>query len=161
VSGPRQQALIEALESNVEAVESFFCALSAEQLAMPVYTEGNYWTARDLLAHLAGAERSLLTLFRNVAEGGPGTTPDFDLDYYNRRVVEKTIEASVEDLLATLRQRRADTIAFTAALPDAALDNVGRHPTEGERPLEGLIAIAYEHTDWHIEDIREALGLPE
>lgn len=161
MNGSRQQALIDVLEANAEAVVDFFRALTAEQLSTLIYTEGNHWTARDLLAHLAGAERSLLSLFRNVAGGGPGTTPDFDLDYYNRRVVEKTVEASVDDLLATFQQRRADTVAFTAALPDDVLDNVGNHPTEGQRTLEGLIAITYEHTGWHIRDIRRALGLPE
>ena len=161
MTGPRQQALIDALERNAEEVEVFFHTMSPDQLAALIYSEENQWTARDVLAHLAGAERSLLVLFRNVADGGPGATPDFDLNRYNRRVVEKTAEASVEDLLVTFKARRANTIAFTAMLDDAALDNVGNHPTEGEHTLEGLIAIAYLHTHWHIGDIQQALGMTE
>lgn len=161
MTGPRQQALIDELERNAVEIEGFFHSLSPDQLATMVYSEENHWTVRDVLAHLAGAERSLLSLFRNVAEGGPGTTPDFDLNFYNRRVVEKTAEESVDALLATFKVRRADTVAFTAALDDAVLDSVGKHPTEGERPLEGLIAIAYQHTGWHIGDIRQALDITD
>jgi hypothetical protein len=135
--------------------------MSPDQFATLIYSEDNQWTARDVLAHLAGAERSLLSLFRNVAEGGPGTPPDFDLNFYNRRVVEKTAEAGVEDLLAMFKERRADTVAFTAMLDDATLDNIGKHPTEGEHRLEGLIAIAYRHTGWHIADIQRALDITE
>ena len=50
---------------------------------------------------------------------------------------------------------------YEAGMNESMPDNVGKHPTEGECPLEGLIAIAYQHTHWHIGDIRQALELSD
>ena len=155
----RREALRDTLLANEDKVVSFFEGLSAGQLDAEVYSEGRAWSVHDVLAHIVGAERSLLALFRNVAGGGSGTTDEFDLDYYNRRVVEKSEELEIDALLATFRERRANTIAFLDKLDVTAFDNVGRHPTEGELPLADLIAIAYRHTHWHIGDVRDALDL--
>jgi hypothetical protein len=115
------------------------------------------WTVRDVLAHVAGAEPSLTAIvMRARAEGRYVPRPDFDLDFWNRRQVEKRALASPGDLMAEMVSNRAATLKLLADLPEAAFDLPVRHPTYGDMTVEDILRIIGFHERLHAEEIRVA-----
>jgi hypothetical protein len=116
------------------------------------------WTARDVLAHLVAAERGHQRLISNVAQGGPGASPDLDVDRYNRGTVAQLAACTVEELLLDAAEVRRETIALVSALDDSDLDRHGRHPVLGEdAALVDMIRIIVMHVKMHLRDLQRVL----
>ena len=112
------------------------------------------WTARDVLAHVVGAEPSLLGIItRAQAEGHYVPRPDFDLNLWNRRQVEKRVEKSPADLLAELDRNRVATLELLADLPESALDFPVRHPSYGDMIVEDVFRLIGFHERLHADEI--------
>ncbi len=56
-----------------------------DQWEAPIYADGLQWNARQLVIHLADAERGHYNQITNIAEGNDIIPPDFDIERYNRR----------------------------------------------------------------------------
>ena len=57
------------------------------------------WSARDEIAHLAGANRGMYAIAQKMAAGqDPQLRPDYDNDFYNARQVAKRKGNSLADL---------------------------------------------------------------
>jgi len=113
------------------------------------------WTARDVLAHVVGAEPSLLGIItRAQAEGHYVPRPDFDLGLWNRRQVEKRVGKSPADLLAELDSNRVATLELLADLPESALDFPVRHPSYGDMTVEDVFRLIGFHERLHADEIR-------
>ncbi len=151
--------LAEKLRTEGEKFSNHFAALTEQQWSQAVYTEGSTWTVRSILAHLMTAERAFLKLFEDIRQGGAGASQDFVIDRYNARQQEKMRDATVAELLEQYRATRARMIAWVAALEDADLERVGRHPFLGETTLREMIKMIYIHNQTHYRDIRKALQL--
>ena len=94
-----------------------------------------------------------------MAGGGPGSPPDFDLDRYNQSRVAKLAGRSVPDLLADLRQVRADTVALVAGLSDDDLARRGNHPALGnDTALADFIRIVFMHVKMHLRDLTRVVS---
>jgi hypothetical protein len=162
MASDRVQQLVTELEKHREATLALFKSLEAEQWQTVVYGDGDQpWTVREMLAHLASSELSMLKLFENIAEGGSGASEDFDIDRFNASRIRRTLDQTPADLITQFEKQRADTIAFVSALPDESLDLQGRHGVFGMGPMERWIKVVYEHTSDHEAHIRAALGLPD
>ena len=57
-----------------------------------VYSEGQEWTAADILRHLTSAEASMTRLIEIIRDGGEGVPSDFDLQRWNDRGIQKAGE---------------------------------------------------------------------
>ena len=115
------------------------------------------WTVRDVLSHVTGAEPGLTAIVtRAQAEGSYVPRPDFDLDFFNRRQVEKRAEKTPADLLAEMESNRATTIKLLTDLPEAALDLPVRHPIYGDMTVEDIFRIIGFHERLHADEIRAA-----
>ena len=108
--------LTRKLREEGEATAAKLAALHAQAWETPIYTEGQTWTARDVLAHLVSAERGHQSLIANVAGGGTGSPPDFSVDDYNRRQVAALAGRAPADLLAEWRDVRAASVALVSGL---------------------------------------------
>ncbi|MCC6904991.1 MAG: DinB family protein [Anaerolineae bacterium] len=157
--GERAADLAMKLEAKGAETLVFFHALPPEAWTRPVYTEGMAWDARQVLCHFVSAERSFLRLVTDIASGGPGASPDFNVDRFNASQVSSMANDSAAELLSAFEAARRDLAAYVRGLDDAALDNVGRHPALGDQSLEKSIKVIYLHNAGHIRDIRAALGL--
>ncbi len=67
-----------------------------------VYTEGDTWTIRNVLAHFVTSERGLLKLFERIRQGGLGAEDNFSIDHYNARQKHKTKDLTPQELLAAI-----------------------------------------------------------
>ena len=61
-----KQEIIAAIREGIEQVERTFGALNDEQLRVKVHESDGGWTAKEILAHLAGRARGYETM-RNLA----------------------------------------------------------------------------------------------
>lgn len=173
---PGKAELLEALRSCEEAVARLR-ALPAAAFEVRCYHDG--WTGREVLAHLAGHERTyrrLLdvardTLARRLAEEPPDIRvappaasngahaygPEPLLDGYNEHQVARRAGASVADLLAEFQRNRAATIAAVAAMDEGLL----RVPVRAVDGTAGpLGAVLYAGAVCHVLRHAAAVGRP-
>ena len=76
--------------------------LQPEDVESHVYTtEGVEWKVRDVLAHLADAERGLLGQIRRLLVGQPTVPDDFDLNRWNRSAVRRRKDQTYAKFLPT------------------------------------------------------------
>ena len=148
-------ALAERLKKEGEKTSAYFATLTDEQWQTKVYTEGESWTIRNILAHFVTSERGLLKLFESIRQGGPGAADDFSIDHYNARQQEKSKDLTVPELLEQFAEVRADTVKWTAGLSQKELAIEGRHPFLGQVPLVEMLKMIYLHNQLHFRDLRK------
>jgi hypothetical protein len=154
-------ALASRLKAEGEAVQAFFGALAPEDWQRPVYTNEGLWQARDLLAHFVAAEQGFQQLLQDVAAGGPGVPPGFDIDAYNRQSVNALHEQDSTVLLGQFAMVRERTVALVAALYPEMLAQRGGHPFLGVVRVDEMIRAIYHHNSLHLRDLRRALRQPD
>ncbi|MBI4761116.1 MAG: DinB family protein [Chloroflexota bacterium] len=149
--------LAEKLKTEGEKFFALFAGLTDEQWNLKVYTEGETWTIRSVLAHFVTSERGLVRLFERIRLTGEGASEDFSIDRYNASQQEKTKDLSPQELLEQYKAVRADSIAWTLSLEEADLDKQGRHPFLGMTTLREMIKMLYLHNQIHYRDMKKAL----
>jgi hypothetical protein len=143
------------LKKEGEKVIAYFSSLSEEQWQAEVYTEGETWTVRSVLAHFVTSERGLLVLFERIRQGGPGSPDDFSIDRYNARQQQKTRDLTPPELLAQYAEVRGNSVDWVSGLAEEDLVKEGRHPFLGHVSLVEMIKMLYLHNQIHFRDIRK------
>lgn len=149
--------LAEKLKSEGERFSALFAHLSDEQWRSEVYTEGEIWTIRNILAHFVTSERGLLKLFERIRTTGEGAAEDFSIDRYNAAQQQRTKELTPEQLLEQYKAIRSDAIAWTLSLSESDLEKVGRHPFLGMTTIREMIKMLYIHNLTHYRDMKKVL----
>jgi hypothetical protein len=150
----RVESLIAKLEKGIGKTEEILGSLGAEQWSGVLYDVPRAWTVRDLLAHLVSAEGRLRQIAQDVAAGGAGAPPGFDLDAFNAEEQTRLADRSPDELLPALAKARQVTLEWVRTLEDSQLDRRGRHPALGEVTLETMIAAIYGHQLLHMRDLK-------
>ena len=149
--------LAEKLKTEGERMLAFFAELTEEQWAGEVYTEGETWTIRNVLAHYVTSERGLVRLFERIRTTGEGAADDFSIDRYNTAQQEKTKDLTPAELLEQYKQIRAESVQWVSGLKDEELDIKGRHPFLGETVIREMVKMLYLHNQLHYRDVKRAL----
>ncbi|HEY8475748.1 MAG TPA: maleylpyruvate isomerase family mycothiol-dependent enzyme [Chloroflexota bacterium] len=144
-----RRALLAAQERFLDVVRG----LGPDDLALP--TENPDWTVHDVLAHLASAERGLLTTIERVRRGEP-VPPGYSADEWNARQVSKRRTLPLSDLLAEQAAGRVATVRALEDLPEAELRLVGQHISGEVLSVEALFARIASHQDEHLAQILRA-----
>lgn len=153
------RALIQKrLRDEGDKLLALFEALTPEQWAVVIYTDGMNWTIKDLLAHQVSAEREFQYYGRDILNGGAGAPEDFSINNFNNTAVAALTDRTAADLLADFRAARQDSIDFVAAIDDAHFARQGRHPFFGMMTIEEMFKLIYRHNMMHARDIRRATG---
>ncbi len=151
----RKDRLWWRLEDVRAEVKALAASLSPEQWQVPVYEK---WTVRDVIAHLAAAEKGHVEVGWRLMRGESTEVPDFDLDAYNNRSVEQRQHMSPEELLAELDEARALTAQLLAAVGPEDWEKRGPHPGGFEVTVEGIFKVIALHERRHLKDVQKALG---
>jgi uncharacterized protein (TIGR03083 family) len=130
-------------------------ALSESDLAKPAPPEG--WTVKDVVTHLAASQPTQPVLIRNILDGKGGSRPDFDLNFFNRRGLEKRQGKSVAELKTELAAGHAAALKLLDELSDSQLSSRGKHP-RGEMTIAEIFQVIALHDREHLGHIRSALG---
>jgi hypothetical protein len=156
----RKDKLRQTIQADDAASMAIFRRLNAEQWEMPVPSdEGVNWKARDVLAHVAVSEGGQLAVIQRVRAGQGGVPPDFELNRYNRRAVQKQAERSVADFLAGIERDHTQALAALDALGEGDLDQTGRHARGDTLTVEQFFHRITEHRRQHAEELARNLGL--
>ena len=139
------------LESILDQVE--------DRWETPVYSDGLEWTIRQIVTHLADAEKGHWLQAKNIAEGKDIIPEDFDLERYNRRQTEKSAERTVESAHHDLETHRQGLLDWLFTITDEALDAKGRHATLRIMSVEEILLHLANHERTHAEDIARALDI--
>ena len=158
-----REEVVAAIREGQERVAATFGRLTEEQLATRIHDdEGDRWTAKQVLAHLAGraAGYARLTQMGIARQTPPAAGGRFDVDEWNRQRVEERIDRPASELLEEFRRVHDDLIAQVEAMPDQSLSRVVPLPA-GERPLSDVLLMSGgRHSVSHAEVVERALGLP-
>jgi hypothetical protein len=147
--------LAERLKKEGAKVVAYFSTLTDEQWQTEVYTEGETWTIRNVLAHFVTSERGLLKLFERIRQGGPGAADDFSIDRYNASQQQKTRNLTSQELLEQYVEVRANAVEWVSGLSEEELVMEGRHPFLGQVQLVEMIKMLYLHNQIHFRDFRK------
>jgi len=149
--------LADKLRSEGDKFTALFAGLSDEQWEAEVYTEGETWKIRNVLAHFVTSERGLVKLFERIRTTGEGSPDDFSIDRYNEAQQRKTKDISAQELLEQYKEVRADSIAWTLSLTESDLEIQGRHPFIGMTSIREMIKMLYLHNQLHYRDMKKVL----
>jgi hypothetical protein len=156
--------LASRLEEEGTAALKFFQQLSPDQRMCVVYPGENGtqpWHVKDVLAHFVAAEQGFQQLITRVIVSGEGTSPDFDVDLYNRASIEKLRVLEWDVLLVKFAMTRERTVELARGMSSEQLARRGRHPSGSEMSVADMLRIAYNHNKLHLRDIRRVLGTGE
>lgn len=124
-----------------------------------VYSDGLQWTVRQIVAHLADADRGHNNQAMNIAEGKDIIPPDFDIQRYNKRVTEKTVEKPADQSRAEMLANRAALLDWLNTLDESKLMREGRHASLIIMPVWRILMVVADHDRAHGTDIAKALGI--
>ncbi len=152
----RKQQLKAALQ---QARERLLAALEqiGERSEEQIYTDGAGWTLRQLAIHLLISERGIARVIQGIYNGENPISPDYDVDRYNQRSVEKQADMPLADAIAGLKAAREEFLTWLDAADEAKLDVVARHPLQDHIPLWQFIERQAQHEQMHAEDIERHL----
>jgi hypothetical protein len=136
---------------------AFFSGLTEEQWTSQVYTEGETWTLRNVLAHFVTSERGLVKLFERIRTTGEGSSEDFSIDRYNAAQQQRTKDLMPAALLEQYKEVRANSVAWVSGLKDEELEIKGRHPFLGETVIREMIKMLYIHNQTHYRDVKRTM----
>lgn len=149
--------LADKLKSEGERFFALFAGFTDEQWGSEVYTEGETWTIRNVLAHFVTSERGLLKLFERIRTTGEGSSEDFSIDRYNAAQQQRTKDLTPQELLEQYKATRSDAIAWTLSLSPEELEKQGRHPFLGMTTLREMLKMLYIHNLTHYRDMKKVL----
>lgn len=157
---------IERLRSAAAALRGFEPALLAGRpwpLHVVEHDAGpdSEWGPTEVLAHVAELLPYWLGEIARILDGGPKPAP------FGRTVDDRlrvlTIERDRSLPPAELLDRIESSVDRYAhrldALPPAAMQRKGLHPTRGEMPVEAVLErFVLAHSEEHVEQLARALG---
>ena len=125
-----------------------------------IYTEGAAWTARQLLIHLAITDQGQSNTVMAIANGEELVPPDFDLERYNKRSVEKRAEMTVDEARQMLSDTRAKFNEWLDQLDESKLELTGRHGSLNVYSIGEFLEVMATHERNHANDIARVLSIP-
>ena len=154
----RQESILQQLDASYARLTELFGRLSPADWERSIQEEDQQWTVRQLLVHLVDSQKGMTGQMMRISQGEEPIPPDFDLNRWNKRTVEKNAERTPDDLLAQLATDYAKLKAFVATLPDADLDKRGRHSSLVVMSVEEIARLIASHEIEHLQLIVSKLG---
>jgi hypothetical protein len=151
--------IVAAIQQGIARVEGTFGALDEARLDTRVHDGEGGWTARQVLAHLAGRAHGHDVLLR-MAEAGDA--PDFgaiDVNHWNQELVDARAAATRDELLAEFRAVHERLIERVEALPDEVLERQLTMPSGTFSAGDALAGSGGMHSIRHTEEVEHALGI--
>ena len=151
------EAIVSKLKEERAMLNRAMDQLSDEQTENIIITD--QWSVKDVIAHLAGAERGMTRMAQLIAKGEDPQLPEgYNNDEYNARQVAKRKAQSLADIRAELDSTRAECYALLESVTAEQLVLMGEHPLAGEIALKDLLVVIYNHEIQHCNEISNKVG---
>ena len=153
---PRRDKLRARLEAARQDLLLALADLDQTQAGLSTTNPG--WVVRDLVAHLAAAERGHQQVIEALMAGEVAPDPAFELDVFNEQEVAARRGRSLAELLDELDTARRATLALLDAVGTENWDLAGWHPGGFDTTVEGCFRVIAIHEKRHLKEIRAALA---
>ena len=150
--------IVKKLNDERQSLILFFEQLEDSEWETAVYHEETEWTITDILRHLVDSERGMTGMMAQWQQGNNPVPPDFDLERWNNRAIQKRADKGPEELLADLRANRIDLLSFIDALRDDDWEKQGRHGSLRIMSIEEVCHLIADHELSHLHVMKEALA---
>lgn len=115
---------------------------------------GRTWSVRDTMVHLLTNEQLMLSLLRDIADGGATSLPpDFDNQKFNEEQVALASKKHAPQIEKELEASYQELMAFLESLTSDQLNLRGVHPAVGDSYLKDFFVAMYAHHEVHVRDI--------
>jgi uncharacterized damage-inducible protein DinB len=155
----RKQAILDALAQGREHLTTVLGSLQPDDWEKTVQEGDQNWTVRQIVTHLADAQKGMTGQMTTINSGQEAIPADFDLDRWNKRAVEKGADKTPEILISALDEGRVKLLQFIDGLSDADMDKQGRHSSLKIMTIEQIALLIASHEVEHAQVIADALGL--
>lgn len=136
---------------------AFFDGLDEAKWETAVYHEETTWTITDILRHLVDAERGMMGMMMQWQRGKNPVPPDFDLERWNNRAIEKSAEKNPNELLAEFRKNRIDLLSYINTIKPDDWEKQGRHGSLRIMSIEEVCHLIANHEMDHLRVMKEAV----
>src|SRR5262249_34465245 len=102
----RKTEISQLLDDTRQTLKSVLDQLQTADWELQIQETDQLWTVRQIISHLADAQRGMTGQIKRINAGEETVPPDFDLNRWNRRAVEKAAERTPPELLKTLNDDR-------------------------------------------------------
>lgn len=159
-SVPTKQEIEDAIRKGKERVQHTFGNLTDAELNRVVHEGDGGWTAKEVLAHLAGRARGYERTVQTVQGQAPAQPAGgaFNVDQWNRDRINERIHKSRDELLQEFHAVHDDLIAKVRGLTDPQLANTVSRPTGDISAGEALARAGGQHAINHSVEVEQALG---
>ena len=123
-----KQEITASIREGMDRVQRTFGSLSDAQLATKVHDGEHGWTAKQILAHLAGRQASYDRAI-DMAERGATMTGAFDLNAWNQQHVDARRDRTRDELLAEVMAVHWALIERVRTMPEETLAKTIQRPT--------------------------------
>jgi hypothetical protein len=114
----KKDALLSELAAHYEELYSSVMGIPEEHLTRPLL---DGWSAKDILAHIAGWGREIATMLERMAAGQPARAEGIDysdVDGWNVRFVEAARHLSPGDVITEVHAAHDACVRAAEALPE-------------------------------------------
>ncbi|HET7036822.1 MAG TPA: DinB family protein [Thermomicrobiaceae bacterium] len=155
-----KQEIEDAIRQGEERVQHTFGNLTDEELNRVVHSGEGGWTAKEVLAHLAGRAQGYERTVQMAQSQAPAQPAGagFDVDRWNRERIEERIHKSRDELLREFHAVHDDLIAKVHTLTDQHLERTVPRPTGDITVGEALARGGGQHAINHTIEVEQALG---
>ncbi len=144
----------EILEAQLREYKEVFTRVSEELAAKP--RSENEWTLKQVLGHLAEAERIFGYRALRISRGDQTPLAGFDQDDYMREANYN--QRTVPDLLAEFEHLRRANICLFRSLDEAASRRIGT-ASDAAVSVRALVFITSGHAGRHLQLVQERYEL--
>lgn len=143
---------VQELNAHREAFTTFLRGLDDTELVTK--DDNSSWSPRNTVAHLIGAELSMVRMAKNwIAGVETKANPDFDLNFFNRRQQEKRAGQSLDELLDDWGKAQNAIIELMETVTPEDLGKRGDHPRAANTTLANLFVIITTHEAEHLGEV--------
>lgn len=155
----RIQALKQKLIDGREYVNRILDQVTEDQWETQVYSDGLQWTVRQIVAHVADADKGHNRQVMSIATGESIIPEDFDIERYNASMTRKNADKPIAESRAQLQTTREQLMAWLETIDETTLDKKGRHASLRILSVEQILGWMPEHERLHVQDIATTLGI--
>src|SRR5258707_13196493 len=122
----RKTPILDHLDSSQQKINGVFSRLQPADWERQIQDEDQMWTVRQILAHMVNSQRGQTNLITQISAGQEGASADFDVNRWNKRMVEKSADKAPQELMKEFDAGHIALKQIIAGLNESDLDRRGR-----------------------------------
>lgn len=151
---PSKSELLNQIQAARAALEETLVQVEENQMLQPELENG--WSVKDILAHIAGWEKRMVTWITQTLAGEIPQLPqnDDEVNRLNEQSYQENRGRPLSEVLAEFRQTYSQALRLVEGLDEQDLADPDRFAYRKGRPMWIMVAA---NTYWHYAEHRESI----